>query len=396
MTEVLDRMQVPLLDLKQQYAPLREEIQAALLEVCDSQQFVLGPRVAALEAQVADYSGCRFGIGMSSGTDALLAALMALGVGCGDEVITTPFTFFATAGVIARLGARPLFCDIDLRSFNIAPQAVVETVEARCEQRNGRLVNRQTGGIVKALMPVHLFGQMADMSALTAFAEHYGLAVVEDAAQAIGAALADGRRAGSIGDVGCLSFFPTKNLGAFGDAGMCVTSNEALNAKLRALRVHGGERRYYHPSIGGNFRLDELQAAVLLVKLRKLDAWTEARQRNAAHYDELIAAGGLGGEVVPPARNPEGRHIFNQYVIRAKRRDELRAHLAQSGIGTEIYYPLPLHEQECFAYLQHRPDDFPNARRAAAEVLALPVYPEIEVEQRAYVIEQVASFYAST
>ena len=386
-------MQVPLLDLKPQYSSLRAEIEQAIRDVCDSQRFVLGPRVAELETRIAAYSGAKHGIGMSSGTDALLAALMALAVGAGDEVITTPFTFFATAGVIARVGARPLFCDIDSDTFNLSPDAVAEKLATICEARDGQLVNRLTGGVVKAIMPVHLYGQMADMDGLAAACGGYSLPVVEDAAQAIGAALPDGRRAGSIGDVGCFSFFPTKNLGAFGDAGMCVTSDDALAAKLRAVRVHGGERRYYHATVGGNFRLDELQAAVLLVKLKSLDAWTEARRRNAADYDRLLAAAGLAEHVRPPVCVAGARHIFNQYVIRATRRDELRAHLVENGVGSEVYYPLPLHEQECFAYLGHGAEDFPNARRAAAEVLALPIYPELIPAQLEYVVEQIGAFY---
>jgi dTDP-4-amino-4,6-dideoxygalactose transaminase len=386
-------MQVPLLDLRGQYAPLRNEIEAAIREVCDSQRFVLGPKVAQLEAQIAAYSQTQHALGMSSGTDALLIALMALDIGPGDEVITTPFTFFATAGVVARVGARPLFCDIDERTFNLAPQAVAAAVAEHCEQVGDRLINKRTGGVVRALLPVHLYGQMAEMDAFTAVARRYRLAVIEDAAQAIGAALADGRRAGSIGDIGCLSFFPTKNLGAFGDAGMCVTRDRALAERLRILRVHGGEPKYYHSLIGGNFRLDELQAAVLAVKLKHLDAWTEARQRNAQHYDELFAAAGLTEHVVLPYRQPGERHTFNQYVIRTARRDELRAHLDGHGVGTEIYYPVPLHEQQCFAYLGHEPDDFPRAHRAASEVLALPIYPELTQGQREYVVERIGAFF---
>jgi dTDP-4-amino-4,6-dideoxygalactose transaminase len=388
-------MQVPLLDLKAQYAPLRVEIETAIREVCDEQRFVLGPRVAELEAKVAQYSQTKHGLGLSSGTDALLLALMALGIGPGDEVITTPFTFFATAGVVARLGARPFFCDIDAATFNLDPAAVRKAIAERCERKGDRLVNRATGGVIRAVLPVHLYGQMADVDAFTAIAKQHRLAVVEDAAQAIGAALADGRRAGSVGDVGCLSFFPTKNLGAFGDAGMCVTNDAALQERMRILRVHGGEPKYYHSLIGGNFRLDELQAAVLVIKLKHLDDWTRARQANAARYDELFRAADLGDEVQVPARVPGFRHIFNQYVIRAPRRDELRAHLAQNGVGTEIYYPVPLHAQRCFAYLEHDPADFPEAQRAAAEVLALPIYPELTGAHLEYVVRQIASFVRS-
>jgi len=388
-------MQVPLLDLKGQYAPLRAEIEAAIREVCDAQRFVLGPRVAELEADVARYSQTKHGLGLSSGTDALLLALMALDIGPGDEVITTPFTFFATAGVVARLGARPFFCDIDAATFNLDPAAVRAAIAERCELKGDRLVNRATGGVVRAVLPVHLYGQMADVDAFNDIARRYRLAVIEDAAQAIGAALADGRRAGSVGDVGCLSFFPTKNLGAFGDAGMNVTNDDALQERMRILRVHGGEPKYYHSFIGGNFRLDELQAAVLVIKLKHLDDWTRARQANAARYDELFRAADLGDAVQVPARVPGLRHIFNQYVLRVRRRDELRVHLSQNGVGTEIYYPVPLHAQKCFAYLEHDPADFPQAQRAAAEVLALPIYPELTGAQLEYVVQQIASFVRS-
>lgn len=389
-------MQVPLLDLKGQYAPLRAEIEAAIREVCDEQRFVLGPRVAELETKVAAYSHAKHGLGLSSGTDALLLALMALDIGAGDEVITTPFTFFATAGVIARLGARPFFCDIDPATFNLDPEAVRTALAERCELRGDRLVNRATGGAIKALIPVHLYGQMADMDAFMSIARQHRLAVIEDAAQAIGAALPDGRRAGSIGDVGCLSFFPTKNLGAFGDAGMCVSNDSALHERMRILRVHGGEPKYYHSLIGGNFRLDELQAAVLLIKLKHLDSWTQARQANAEHYDALFRAADLGAAAQIPARVPKSRHIFNQYVIRTPRRDELRAQLAAKGIGTEIYYPVPLHAQQCFAYLGHGAGDFPESQRAAQEVLALPIYPELTVEQREHVVREIEAFFHSS
>ncbi len=389
-----NRIEVPLLDLRAQYAPLRNDIERAIREVCDSQQFVLGPRVKQLEAQVADYSQARHAIGVSSGTDALLLALMALEVGPGDEVVTSPFTFFATAGVIARLNARPVFCDIDESTFNLSPDAVRDFLEQGCERRDGRLVNRRTGGTVKAILPVHLYGQMADMEPLCELARQHGLAVIEDAAQAIGAELADGRRAGSVGDIGCFSFFPTKNLGAFGDAGMCVTSDAELARKMEVLRVHGGDPKYYHAVIGGNFRLDELQAAVLLVKLPHLDAWTRARQANAARYTQLFDAAGVGGAIRTPDIVEGFRHIFNQYVIRVGRRDELRALLASERIGTEIYYPVPLHLQECFAYLGEETGAYPVAERAAAEVLALPIYPELAVEQIEFAAARVASFFA--
>jgi dTDP-4-amino-4,6-dideoxygalactose transaminase len=387
-------IEVPLLDLRSQYAPLREEIERAMREVCDAQQFVLGPRVAEFERQIAEHSHARYAIGMSSGTDALLVALMALGIGAGDEVVTTPFTFFASAGVVARLGARPVFCDIDETTFNLSPDAVADFLSIECERQGKRLVNRRTGGTVKAIMPVHLYGQMADMESLMELARRYGLAVVEDAAQAIGAELSNGARAGSVGDIGCFSFFPTKNLGAFGDAGMCVTNDAELAQKLTILRVHGGEPKYFHAVVGGNFRLDELQAAVLLVKLPHLDEWTRARQRNAARYTRLFAAAGVGGALRTPDVVEGQRHIFNQYVLRVGRRDELRAYLARERIGTEIYYPLPLHRQECFAYLGYPAEACPVSARAAEEVIALPIYPELSDEQLEYVAERAMKFYA--
>ena len=387
-------MQVPLLDLKLQYQPLAAEIQAAIGKVCASQAFILGPAVRELETSVAAYSQCRFGIGVSSGTDALLLALMALGIGSGDAVITSPFTFFATAGTIARTGARPLFCDIDPATFNLAPTALERLIATQCERRGGALVHRASGAHVKALMPVHLYGQLADMAPLSASAHAGGLKVIEDAAQAIGAADTAGRRAGSFGEVGCLSFFPTKNLGAFGDAGMCVTGDAALAERLEILRVHGGKPKYYHALIGGNFRLDELQAAVLNIKLRFLDGWSAGRARNAAFYDAAFARAQLGSDVRPPPAAPPGaRHIYNQYVIRCRGRDALRAHLAAAGVGTEIYYPVPLHLQQCFAYLGHRPGEFPEAERAAAETLALPIYPELTEPQLRYVVDTIAAHY---
>jgi dTDP-4-amino-4,6-dideoxygalactose transaminase len=386
-------MQVPLLDLRLQYGPLAAEIQQAIAKVCAAQAFILGPGVKELEAAIAAYSRCRYGIGVSSGTDALLLALMALGIGAGDAVITSPFTFFATAGTIARVGARPLFCDIDPLTFNLAPAAVEACLARDCERRGTELVHRASGARVRGLMPVHLYGQLADMDALGALASRHGLKVIEDAAQAIGAESAAGERAGSLGDVGCLSFFPTKNLGAFGDAGMCVTNDAALAERLGVLRVHGGKPKYYHAFIGGNFRLDELQAVVLNIKLRHLDAWTAGRQRNAAWYDAALARAGLGDALETPRSTPGVRHIFNQYVLRSRGRDALRAHLAAAGVGTEIYYPVPLHLQQCFAYLGHRHGDFPESERAAAETLALPIYPELTETQLQYVVETIAAFH---
>jgi dTDP-4-amino-4,6-dideoxygalactose transaminase len=384
---------VPLLDLKAQYAQIRAEVLPIIEEVCASQRFILGEHVLGLEAEVARYCSSTAGIGVSSGTDALLLALMALGVGAGDEIITSPFTFFATAGTIARLGARPVFCDIDPATFNLSPAAVGKFVQRHCSVQDGRLINRSSGGWVKGLMPVHLYGQSADMDPLMQIARQYGLKVIEDAAQAIGTEY-KGVRVGSIGDIGCFSFFPSKNLGAFGDAGLCTTNNQQLAESMRVLRVHGGKPKYFHAVIGGNFRIDELQAAVLRVKLKYLDGWTAARQRNAAFYDAAFAAADIG-QVITPKAVGEGRHIFNQYVVRVQNRDALKDHLTRRGIGTEIYYPVPLHLQQCFAYLEHARGDFPESERAALETLALPIYPELNQNQLEYVVASVAEFYAS-
>ena len=387
------RMQVPLLDLKPQYRPLEAEIQAVIQKVCASQWFILGPAVKELEASIAAYSQCKFGIGVSSGTDALLLALMALEIGQGDEVITSPFTFFATAGTIARAGARPTFCDIDPVTFNLSAAAVEQFIAKYCERRGTELINRETGGRIKALMPVHLYGQVADMQPLLQTARRYGLRVIEDAAQAIGSEDDDHNRAGTFGDVGCLSFFPTKNLGAFGDAGMCVTNDAALAERMDILRVHGGKPKYYHSFIGGNFRIDELQAAVLNVKFKHLDDWSAARQRNATFYNGAFGRAKLGEAVETPHASLGYRHIYNQYVIRVRKRDSLREYLAAAGIGSEIYYPVPLHLQTCFAYLGHKPGDFPQSERAAAETLALPIFPELTETQLQYVVDTIVGFY---
>jgi dTDP-4-amino-4,6-dideoxygalactose transaminase len=386
-------MQVPLLDLKPQYRALKAEIDAAIERVCDAQAFILGPGVRELEAAVAAYSGCTHGIGMSSGTDALLAALMALDIGPGDAVITSPYTFFATAGTIARAGARSLFVDIDPATFNLSPTAVERLLREDCERRDGRIVHRATGTTVRALMPVHLYGQMAEMTPLMGLARQFGLRVIEDAAQAIGAADGDKRRACSIGDIGCLSFFPTKNLGAFGDAGMCVTNDAALAAKLAMVRVHGMEPKYYHQLVGGNFRLDEIQAVVLSIKLKHLDAWTLGRQENACFYFEAFERAGLKGTVTLPAALPGVRHIYNQFVVRFPQRDALKKYLGECGVGSEIYYPVPLHQQQCFAPLGYATGDFPESERAAAETLALPIFPELSREQLQYVVDCIAHFY---
>jgi dTDP-4-amino-4,6-dideoxygalactose transaminase len=371
-------MKVPLLDLRAQYAAIRSEVQEAIDRVCESQHFILGPEVAALEEDIAAFCGTRFAVGVSSGTDALLASLMALGVGLGDEVITTPYSFFATAGVIARLGAHPVFVDIDPPTFNLDTKAVPAQVTSR----------------TKAILPVHLFGRCVDLDPILGVAKEWGIAVVEDAAQAIGAWDGQGRRAGTIGTVGCFSFFPSKNLGAFGDGGMVVTNDGELAETLRVLRVHGGKPKYYHPLVGGNFRLDALQAAVLRVKLKYLAAWTEARRTNAERYLTLFKEAGLLGYL----RLPEGApgHVYNQFVVRLPDRDRLRVFLSQRGVGTEIYYPLPLHCQECFKSLGYRRGDFPQAEAAAQESLALPLYPQLTEAQQRYVVSQVREFYQGT
>jgi dTDP-4-amino-4,6-dideoxygalactose transaminase len=385
---------VPLLDLKAQFGQIRAEVMPLIESVCLSQQFILGEHVRSLEQEIAEYCGAGHGIGVSSGTDALLLALMSLNIGPGDEVITSPFTFFATAGTIARVGARPVFCDIDPHTFNLSAAAVEACIDRDYTLRDGALRNRHTGGRAVALMPVHLYGQSADMGALLQIARRHGLKVIEDAAQAIGTESADGARVGSNGTIGCFSFFPSKNLGAFGDAGLCTTNDPELAEHMRVLRVHGGKPKYLHAFIGGNFRIDELQAAVLRVKLRHLDRWTAGRQRNAAYYRAALLAAGLGDRVVLPGEAAGGRHIFNQYVVRAANRDALKVFLSERGIGTEIYYPLPLHLQQCFEYLGYRRGDLPHSERAAAETLALPVYPELEEAQLAHVVATVAQFYS--
>ena len=371
-------MKVPLLDLRAQYEALRDETLAAVARVFEAQAFVLGPEVEALERELADYSRCRFAVGCASGSDALLLALMALGVGPGDEVVTTPYSFFATASAITRLGATPRFADIDPRTYNIDPALAAEAVTDR----------------TRALLPVHLYGQCAEMPALAEVATARGLPVVEDAAQAVGAEDA-GRRAGSMGAAGCFSFYPTKNLGGAGDGGMVTTDDEALARRLRVLRVHGGETKYRHGVVGLNSRLDALQAAVLRVKLPRLDAWSDARAAHAEAYRRLFTDAGLAEEVGLPEARPGVRHIYNQYVIRVGggRRDALAGHLRAAGVGTEVYYPVPLHLQECFRYLGHREGDFPEAERAARETLALPVYPELTPAQQEYVVESVRSFF---
>ena len=368
-------MKIPLLDLTAQYKSIRWEVRTAIDRVCESQVFILGPEVSAFEHEIASFCGTEHAIGVSSGTDALLVALMAAGVGAGDEVITSPFTFFATAGVIARLGARPVFVDIEPESFNLDP-----------DQIDSQLTSR-----TKAILPVHLFGRCAAMEPLMDVAKKHGLVVIEDAAQSIGAKDHHGHGAGTIGDMGCFSFFPSKNLGAFGDGGMVVTSYPKLAETLRVLRVHGGKPKYYHKQIGGNFRLDALQAAVLRVKLRYLPLWTAGRRQNANRYRQLLAHAGLSRHIVVPADVPG--HIYNQFVIRCGERDALQAFLRDQNIETEIYYPVPLHRQECFAALGYREGQFPRAEVAASEVLALPIYPELSEEQQCYVVDRLCQFY---
>ncbi len=387
------KMNVPLLDLKAQYAPIREEIRKVIDEVCDAQWFVMGPKVQELEEKIAAYCNCSHGIGVSSGTDALLVALMALGIGHEDAVITTPYTFFATGGTIARLGATPVFCDIDGDTYNLSPEAVRSLLERDCERRDGRILHRPSGKTVRAIMPVHLYGQTADMQAFVEIGKEFELPVIEDAAQAIGSEYDDGGRAGSQGAIGCFSFFPSKNLGAFGDGGMCTTNDEQLAEQLSILRLHGGKPKYYHSVVGGNFRLDALQAAVLLVKLEYLDDWSAARQSNAAYYNEAFGSAGLGDKVTTPVERSGRRHIYNQYVIRVADRDRLRTHLQEAGIGTEIYYPVPLHLQDCFAKLGYKRGDCPESESAADETIAVPIYPELTREQQDYVVDTIANFY---
>jgi dTDP-4-amino-4,6-dideoxygalactose transaminase len=366
---------VPLLDLQAQYRTIRGEVREAIDRVCDAQYFILGPEVDALEKEVSAFCQAQYAIGVSSGTDALLVALMAIGVGPGDDVITSTFSFFATAGVIARLGARPVFVDINRRTFNLDASGIEAKITERC----------------KAILPVHLFGACAEMDPILAAARKHGVAVIEDAAQAIGAKDGSKRSAGTIGSLGCFSFFPSKNLGAFGDAGMVVTQDRELAEAVRVLRVHGGKPKYFHGVIGGNFRLDALQAAVLRVKLKYLAEWTEARRRNAARYRKYFSETGLIEQIGLP--EDSAGHIYNQFVIQCANRDELQQYLTAQGIGTEVYYPIPLHRQKCFADLEYKQGDFPEAEAAARGALALPIYPELTEAQQGYVVEQINAFF---
>lgn len=369
---------VPLLDLAAQHRPLMDEMVQALQSVCKSGAFVLGPEVTKLEKRVAEYCQAKHAVGCASGSDALLLSLMAYDIGPGDEVIVPSFTFFATASAVTRLGATPVFVDIDPETFNIDPVAV----ETRLTPKT------------KAILPVHLFGQCADMDALGAIAEPLGIPVIEDAAQAIGAEW-NGRRAGSIGQIGCLSFYPTKNLGGAGDGGMLTTNDDALADRLQLLRGHGMRPRYYHKEIGVNSRLDSFQAAVLNVKINHLDEYTKNRQTNAARYPQLFTEAGLNQILMLPPDGPNRRHVWNQYTVRVPdgKRDALRQHLADAKIGSEIYYPLGLHDQECFAYLGYKKGDLPETDRAAEEVLALPIFPEMTAEQQKIVVERIATFF---
>ena len=386
-------MKVPLLDLKAQYDTIRPELEQAIHDVMESQQFILGPFVQQCEEAIAKYCSSPHGVGMSSGTDALLICLMAENVGPGDEVITTPYTFFATVGAISRLGATPVFVDIDPVTYNIAPDQIAAKITPR----------------TKAIIPVHLYGQSADMQAIMDVAAAHGVVVIEDAAQSLGAEY-NGKRSGTIGEYGCFSFFPSKNLGAAGDGGMVVTSDAARAEKLRILRAHGSSPKYYHRMVGGNFRLDALQGAIVSAKLRHLDSWTEGRRRNAERYNRLFAESGLTvcntreqvenrgnsghgtPHVVLPTETTQ-RHVFNQYVIRVSARDELRAALQKKNVGTEVYYPVPMHAQECFRGLGYHVGDFPESENAAAQTLALPIYPELTDAQAAYVVHCIREFF---
>jgi len=387
-------MNVPFLDLKAQYSVIRGEVESAIRGVLESQRFILGPEGAALESEIAALCGVPAAVAVASGTDALLLSLKALGAAPGDSVVTVPYTFFATAGAIVNVGARPLFVDIEPEGFNMDPLRLSELLERDCTYNltARQLVHRATGTTVRAILPVHLYGQCADMDRILEVAGRYGLPVVEDACQAIGATY-QGRRAGSMGATGCFSFFPSKNLGGAGDGGMVVSQSAELAARIRLLRGHGAEPKYYHKVVGFNSRLDELQAAILRVKLRHLGGWSAARRLNAGLYEAAFGSAGMGGCVGTPQTLPGREHIFHQYVIRCRRRDDLQAFLRERGIGTEVYYPVALHDQECFRPLGYQPGDCPNAHEAAASTLALPIYPEVAPEQIEQVVSTIVEFY---
>jgi dTDP-4-amino-4,6-dideoxygalactose transaminase len=377
------KMKVPFFDLSAQFKSIEGEIKYAMDEVFQDQQFILGSKVQALEKTIAQYCRSRYAVGVASGSDALLLALMALGIGTGDEVILPPFTFFATAGTVSRLGAIPVFVDIDRETYNIDPSKIEEKITPR----------------TKAIIPVHLFGQCADMTPLLKIAGEKSIFVIEDAAQALGAeykptAGSEGRRAGQIGDIGCFSFYPTKNLGAFGDAGMAVTDNSGWAEKVRLLRVHGSQPKYFHKQIGINSRLDTLQAAILLVKFKYLEKWTAERQRKAERYRSLFQdlLSSVKGFMLPTVQY-QNRHIFHQYVIRVPERDRLKQFLSEEGIGTDIYYPVPLHLQECYSFLKYQRGDLPVSEKASEEVLALPIYPELTDDQQIAVADRIKAFY---
>jgi dTDP-4-amino-4,6-dideoxygalactose transaminase len=384
-------MKVPLLDLKPQYLSLKKEIDKAIRKVVDSQYFIMGPDIALLENEICQYLGCKYAVGVSSGTDALLLALMALDIKPGDEVIVPTYSFFATAGVVSRLNATPVFTDIDSITFNIDPKDIEKRITSQ----------------TKAIIPVHLYGQSAEMDEIISIADKYNLKIVEDAAQAIGTRYKDGKSVGTIGDIGCFSFFPSKNLGGFGDGGIVVTNNPELYERLKIMRVHGMEPKYYHKVIGGNFRLDALQAAVLRVKLPHLDGWSAKRRENAAsyteHFTELKLAETEGktefnsdNKVLLPKAiyksSDKNYHIYNQYIIRVENRDKCLTYLREKGIGCEIYYPVPFHRQECFSYLGYDDGEFPVSNKAAEESIALPIYPELTKEQIRYVVDCVNEF----
>ena len=379
----MTKAKIPFFDLSAQFKSIEDEIKSAMDEVFQNQQFILGSKVQALEETIAQYCRTRYAIGVASGSDALVLALMALGIGAGDEVLLPPFTFFATAGSVSRLGATPVFVDIDRETYNIDPSKIEEKITSK----------------TKAILPVHLFGQCADMNPLLKIAQKKKLFIIEDAAQALGAeykpnAGSQGRRAGQIGDLGCFSFYPTKNLGAFGDAGMVVTDNPSLAEKVRLLRVHGSQPKYFHKTIGINSRLDTIQAAILLVKFKYLEKWTAERQKNAERYQGLFQnlLSSIKGLKLPTIQY-QNRHIFHQYVIRVPERDRLRKFLTEKGIGTDIYYPVPLHLQECYSFLKYRRGDLPNSEKASEEVLALPVYPELTEDQQKGVVDGIKAFY---
>jgi dTDP-4-amino-4,6-dideoxygalactose transaminase len=387
-------MNVPLLDLQAQYATIKDKVRAAVDEVLESQRFILGAQVSALETEIAGYCNVPFAVGVASGTDALLISLKALGIGPGDAVVTVPFTFFATAGVIVNLGARPIFIDIEEAGFEMDPEKLSSFLSRECtvNMSTGKTVHKSSHSIIKAIIPVHLYGQCADMDELLAIAQRYNLPVVEDTCQAIGATYKD-RKAGALGDLGCFSFFPSKNLGGAGDGGMIITSNQQLADRIRLLRTHGAHPKYYHSIVGFNSRLDELQAAILRVKLPYLQDWSSARRENAERYGRDFQSAELLSWITPPTVLPDRSHIFHQYVIRCKMRDQLQAFLKEKGIGTEIYYPVPLHEQECFQSLGYSPNDLPRSSVAAKETLALPIYPELSDAQRRHVVGSIAEFY---